>query len=82
LGNVRPIRTEPKSEHVETFSVAIPHRFLKKAGGVIGLLVSVTKPGGAVDSQLELIEITHPATEGGNRISFQSRRVEGVCFDA
>src|SRR6266542_1599855 len=81
LGNVRPLRIEPKSEHVETFSVVIPHRFLEKAGGVIGLLISVTKPGGAVDRQLELIEINHPATEGSNRISFQGRRIEGVCFD-
>ena len=26
-------------------------------------------------------EINQPATEGSNGISFQGRRIEGVCFD-
>jgi hypothetical protein len=82
LGNVEPIRIEADSEHVVTFRAVIPFRMRQKRGGIIGILLNATSPDGTVkDKHAEVLEISNPAPEGSNGISFTGKRAQNISFD-
>jgi hypothetical protein len=82
LGKVQPIPIEPDHEKVETFRIALAHRYRSKVGGIIGLLVKATDPSGKIkEIEREVIEITGAVPEGSNRIAYIVKHQDPLCFD-